>query len=464
MGAATLLLSPTWYFGGQAAAAGVTTMDEGGGRYLFRRAGIYGDLIANLRTVYGDGPIGACYFSEETVCPEPTVVDAFLRTALANAGVEIRRLGSIDDVLQEGDVVTGVVADGVELAAKVVIDGTEFSDLYPLIEGLAYEVGNGQGCVQDTTWLAVRSWYPSGVPEGLVPAATAIDDLRALYGTGVVDGWLENFRRLVAASTVEGGGDLVDPAAYPWTIATETRYRAMADRRFFGEGIERPPVTRSGVNFANDSPMSVEAIESEEARDKALRRALHVTYAFLWYLHWELGVTDWGVSDDQGYEFGVRLLWDDLVPDQLEMRLPLIPYLREGRRMKAVQVISAEDVADPVRGRHRFPDHVMLGGYLTDFHGCLPEAGTAGVGLFEVPLGVFIPETVDGFLPGLARAAGVDRVAASSLRTQPEEAWGGQVVGFLAGISVRAGVQPRDVPAFFVQQQLSEAGLISLLP
>jgi hypothetical protein len=464
MGASTLLLSPTWYFGGQAGAAGVTTMDEGGGRYLFRRAGVYGELIGHLRTVYGEGPIGGCYFSEETVCPEPQVVDSFLRSALAKSGVELRILGAVDGLLQTGGAVSGVIADGVELQAQVVIDGSEWSDLYPLVEGLDFEVGNGQGCVQDATWLAIRSWYPNGAPEQLVPPADAIDELRALYGAETLNEWLARFRSLVALPTGEGGGDIVDPANLPWTVATETRYRAMADRRFFPEQTERPPVTRTGVNFANDSQITVEAFGSPEAFHTALRRALHVTYAFLWYLRWELGVSDWGVANDLGYDGAVRLFWDDLVPDGIEANLPPIPYVREGRRLRAVQNISAEDVADPVRGRDRFPDQVMLGGYLTDFHGCPPETGTAGYGLFEVPLGVFIPEQVDGFLPGLARAAGVDRVAASSLRTQPEEAWGGQVVGFLAGLAVREGVQPREVPAAEVQEQLAHAGLISLLP
>ncbi|MBK5268940.1 MAG: FAD-dependent oxidoreductase, partial [Acidimicrobiia bacterium] len=44
LGADTLLLSPIGYLGGQAGSAGVSTMDEGGNRYVLRRAGIYREL------------------------------------------------------------------------------------------------------------------------------------------------------------------------------------------------------------------------------------------------------------------------------------------------------------------------------------------------------------------------------------------------------------------------------------
>ena len=106
----------------------------------------------------------------------------------------------------------------------------------------------------------------------------------------------------------------------------------------------------------------------------------------------------------------------------------------------------------------------MLGGYFTDFHGCPPTDEISGYGLFEVPIGVFIPAQIDGFLPGLARAAGVSRVGSAAMRTQPEEMWGGQVAGTIAGLAVASGVLPRDVPTIDVQNHLREAGLIFFLP
>jgi hypothetical protein len=218
------------------------------------------------------------------------------------------------------------------------------------------------------------------------------------------------------------------------------------------------------VNYANDSTLTIAAIEDPLIREQELRKALHITYAFLWYLRWELDEVDWGVADDMQFSRGTRLLWDDLIADELEIHLPLIPYLREGRRLTAMYNLGAADLADEVRERHRFDDAVMLGGYFTDFHGCPPSEGISSYGLFEVPIGVFIPARIDGFLPGLARAAGVSRVASAATRTQPEEMWGGQVVGTIAALAVANDVLPRDVPTADVQNRLRESGLVFFLP
>jgi hypothetical protein len=154
-----------------------------------------------------------------------------------------------------------------------------------------------------------------------------------------------------------------------------------------------------------------------------------------------------------------------LIPDDLERLLPPIPYVREARRLAAVATLTAADVADQVRNYNRYPDAVMLGSYYTDVHDCPIADGTAaGFGLYEVPLGVFIPETVDGFLPGIVRNAGLDRAAASSLRMQPDEMWGGQVAGIVAALAALGDVPPRRLPAAAVQNMLLQAGLVYFLP
>ena len=463
LGADTLLLSPIGYLGGQAGAAGVSTMDEGGNRYVLRRAGIYKELVNFAQFKYGPGNVGDCYFIDDPLCPEPLAVDEFFRNTLGADGVDIVQTTDISGVLQEGNRVTGVVVEGIEYTAAVVIDATEFSDLYPLIDGLEYEVGDPAGCVQDTTWLAIRSWYPNGqTPPQLVPPQDAIAQLYAIYGSES-DRWLDHFRGEVVGNTGRPIGS--GPTVLPWDVDTETAYRALAESRQELSLIsDVPSITKTGVNYANDSALTVAAIEDPVVREQEFRKALHITYAFLWYLRWEVGLTDWGVANDMQFERGTRLLWDDLIPDDLEANLPPFPYIREGRRLIAGYNLGAADLADTVRERHRFDDAVMLGGYFTDFHGCPPTDEVSGYGLFEVPIGVFIPAQIDGFLPGLARAAGVSRVGSAAMRTQPEEMWGGQVAGTIAGLAVATGLQPREVPTIDVQNQLREAGLVFFLP
>jgi hypothetical protein len=106
----------------------------------------------------------------------------------------------------------------------------------------------------------------------------------------------------------------------------------------------------------------------------------------------------------------------------------------------------------------------MLGGYFSDFHGCLEEGAGQGFGLFEVPMGVFIPETIDGFMPGMARAAGVSRLAASAVRTQPEEIWSGEAIGIIAALAARDDIEVRNVDPAEVQQHLLANDLIFFLP
>jgi FAD-dependent oxidoreductase family protein len=461
LGADTLLLSPIGYLGGQAGAAGVSTMDEGGNRYVLRRAGVYKELVNHAQFKYGINNVGDCYFIDDPLCPEPLAIDEFFRNTLGEVGVDVVPVREINGVVQEGNRVTGVVVDDIEYRAAVVIDATEFSDLYPLIDGLEYEVGDPAGCVQDTTWLAIRSWYPGGAPTNLVPPQDAIAQLYAVYGPES-DRWLDHFRgEVVNLGQPVGAG----PTVLPWDIATETAYRALADSRSDITALpDAPTITKTGVNYANDSALTVAAIDDPVAREQEFRKALHITYAYLWYLRWELGVTDWGVSNDMGFSKGTRLLEDDLIPDEIEINLPPFPYVREGRRLVATYNLGAADLADTVREHHRFDDAVMLGGYFTDFHGCPPTDEVSGYGLFEVPIGVFIPARIDGFLPGIARAAGVSRVGSAAVRTQPEEMWGGQVAGTIAGLAVANDILPRDVPTADVQNELRASGLVFFLP
>lgn len=459
LGANVALLSPFGYFGGQAGAAGVSTMDEGSNHSVLRRSGIYGELAREIEAYYGFDDAGACYFIEDPLCPEPAVVNGFFRDLVGGSGVDIFQV-NVQQVIQEGKSVVGVIADGSTFFGDIVIDATEFSDLYPMIEGLDYEVGGSLGCVQDTTWLAIRSWYPDGVGDRLAPPMEAGETLRAVYGDEFGQ-WLESFRSLVVDIPDRGQSG---PSVTPWDIATETQYRALADLRDFTELEDVPSITRTGVNYANDYPLEISDLENPATRADAFTAAIDKTYAFLWYLRWELGLTNWGVDDTQRYAQARRMLWSDQIPDELEMHFPVAPYVREGRRLVGVETLSNADIANDVRGFHRFDNSVMLGGYFSDFHGCTePESG-AGFGLFEVPMSVFVPATIDGFLPGMARSASVSRSAAAAIRTQPEEIWSGQAVGLIAGVAIRDGVEVRHVSPQAVQELLLANDLIYFLP
>ncbi len=477
-GMSVALLSDVGYLGGQSSAAGVSTMDDAGPRDLLQGSGCYMRLMEELKEHYGEAAFGPCYFSSDTVCPEPSVVRDIFEHWMDSAGVTIIDGLSVDSVVQKDNVVIGVedTDSNVVVFGRVVIDGTEFSDLYPLIDGLEYSVGYPeQSCAQKTTWSTVRNYYSDGVPDELVVPEDAIDDLASLYGEDVVEGWLSTFRRVVGVDGEEnvisefpgwGRWSSGEFAGKRWSSGVEHGYRALADSR---EEIlalldDKPAITRSGLNNnAVDSLTTPSGIDDPGLRHDELQLALHRMYAYLWYERYELGVLDWGIADDLGYDDAVRLFWDEpnIIPDEIEQHMPPIPYTREGRRLEGstLQTLTWETLVE--RDVDHFADSVMIGGYMADSHGCGgPDELRSGYGVYDVPIGIFVPADVDGFLPGIVRAAGVDRVAASSLRMQPTEMLGGEVAGVIAALAVERGVQPRDVPAESVRQELLDRGAV----
>ena len=225
---------------------------------MLRRAGVYKELVNYVQFKYGLGDVGDCYFIDDPLCPEPLAVDEFFRNTLGDRWRRHRPGDSTSQSASRGNRVTGVVVDGIEYTAAVVIDATEFSDLYPLVDGLDYEVGDPAGCVQDTTWLAIRSWYPNGRPRPNGAPQDAIAQIYSVYGSES-DRWLDHFRA--------NGGRERRPAR--WQRADGLPLGRGDRDCISGPGrqprgnplMPRSPITRTGVNYANDSSLTVAAIE-----------------------------------------------------------------------------------------------------------------------------------------------------------------------------------------------------------
>lgn len=455
-GASVVVISDVNYLGGQITAAGVSTMDEMGAVDQLRSSGCYKRLIEDINKHYGDASVSMCYFSKDSICPEPNVIRDIFKQWLDEADVTILYNINIDKVLQRKNIVLGVIdsAKRIQINGHIVIDGTEFSDLYPLIDGLTYEVGDVERqCSQHTTWLAIRNWYPDGVPESLRIPIDAIYQLKDYYGDELVDGWLAEFQSRVSLNGIsEFPGWIEWQELNPkpkWSPNVEHGYRGLADTRIEILTLKKIPTqTRSGLNHINDSITTPKGIDNPNIRQQELQMALHKTYAYLWYEYYELNVTDWGVSNDLGYSEAKRLFWDEpnIIPNAIEKHLPPIPYTREARRLIALDALTWSDITNENRGKDQFNDSVMIGGYFADSHGCnITSEKKSRYGMYDVPIGIFIPEKIDGFLPGLVRAAGVDRVASSSLRMQPTEMLGGEVAGTLAALAVKSNTQPRNI-------------------
>lgn len=475
------------WVGGQMTGGGVSTMDD----VRRTRTGIYGEFLRRASAYYDarETPVNTCYWGSDTFAFEPWVAQMTLLDMMRETGgVSLFMKTRVLEAKMKGGAVRAALLDKdgekIELRAKVFIDATEAGDFIPLT-GARYRAGHGDssgeidGVIQDITYVAVIKRYPAGVPE----------ELKFRHRPPHYEEYAPKFREIIAADGGSWPGDA------PFNINVFKAYRGMPDISNpasplidCGRPETWPLITRSAVNWANDYPhhrggldgMPARYLEDKEYRREADREAMAKTLCFLFYMQNELGMADWSVDDRQGYGgwFGNDWReWDEM-PDDFEPILrhfPPFPYIRESRRIAGVETMTVKDVIRDMKlGRtlETKSNAIALGEYPTDIHGLRdkelldrdldedaaiipPDTEWKG-GLFQIPMGVLIPEKVDGLLAA-EKNISVSRIVNGSTRLQPVTMLTGQAAGALAAVSVREGVRPRDVRAIDVQSPLLDA-------
>jgi hypothetical protein len=497
-----MLLEPTDWIGGQMAAAGVTSMDEGyPPRGRLRERGIYGEFYGRARAYYR--AIGkstdTSAVSEDHFAVEPHVAQRILYEMIHDtrgtplpgtrqAILDFLPYARVKSVLKQGQRVCGVNVEvgndpsrvsQQDIASRVVIDATEYGDVIPLT-GADYRVGIRLSSrdsmtqepvppVQPITWTASIKQYHDGMP-----AELKVTKPPAGYDEELISAFLSS----------AGNGS----SARPWSFQRFLQYRGMPDSSsplsaHNGAGL---PLTRSHVNFyPNDQPLDVLGIEDLEAREKSEYQARLRTLSVLYYFQNVMGIDDWSVANDLGYDSPYNLRQIDLLiqkhPDMAPYRpvlrhFPVIAYVRESRRIVGVGTLRAIQIRrkrpfQPVR----FHTAIAIGDYPVDVHGeqhhrgeqveldldepaDLPERWIQwGYGPFQIPLEALIPQTVDGFLPA-EKNLSQSRIASGATRLQPITMLTGQAAGAIAALACRHDVQPRELPALAVQEALLDAG------
>ena len=491
MGCSVLVLEPSGWVGGQAIAAGVSTMDD----LSALESGLYLELINKLRAYYGamGKSIGTCYWDKRSIAFEPFVGR---KTLLEMAGEvdnapEIVYHASVVSVEKEVQTVRGVVVktpDGTrKVSCKILIDATEYGDVLPLA-GARYRLGNSispninpNAMIQDITWVAVLRKYPDGVPENLRPE-------EPLPGYEQAKKNYEGFVTLDGAN-FEG----VYPVTMPVNIPTHNAYRGLPNSFETGDyDAEREnwaKITKTGVNWGNDYPgqytwkgrlgLPASYLENPELRAQVEKDALIKTLHYIYYVQNELGDRDWSVDDK---EYGdLPEAAKDLPSEWQEVarHLPPIPYVRESRRVLGDATLNSTTLYhnsrsySDGRGNHEFPDAIAIGCYILDLHHSGEDAdlelelGERNVsfqddkpaGNFQVPMSILIPKDVDGLLAA-EKNLSMTRLVSGALRLQPITMMTGQAAGALAALSIRKGVQPREHHAIPVQRALLDAGVV----
>ena len=486
LGMKVALVERTDWLGGQMTAAAVTSMDEG---HKNRDSGIYKEFIDKIKAHYGalGKSIGTCYWSNGTYCFEPSVGRGILEEMVAAEGsaIDLYTRATITDVLSNGALVQGVKADvrvgnlvqPYVFHAVQTIDATEAGDV--LAFGPApYRLGRGTSyapeptsCIQEFTYTAVIRKYPGGLPAGF-----AINSPPPGYDEAVED----HFQSIVAP----GGAHWVSEAhVYPVDWATHTGYRGMPDSTAPGSAQSSQPeqLSRTGVNWANDYPIDAGDLENGNWQTVFCAGKLR-TLQFLYYAQKVLGQSQWSIANDEGFG-SLFQLNDNLcsnIPGNLktlEQNLPVHPYVREGRRLIGVKLLTAKEIYREApcpgcapRALTTFPSSLAIADYAVDLHGCNSNAdlelqfeseadvppGFQG-GAFQVPFEVFVPAAVDGLLAA-EKNISVTRLVNGAIRLQPSTMLTGQAAGAIAALAIDRGIQPRKLHPAVVQDHLVNQG------
>lgn len=496
MGASVLIAEPSELIGGQAIAAGVSTMDD----FSRIKSGLYLELITRMKNYYDrhSKSMGTCYWDSRTTAFEPRIgLDTLLNMIHE---VRIKNRGTIDVFLNSKIVKVHKDKNKIksvtlktpgwtrDISCKVLIDATEYGDILPLA-GAAYRAGNSSSpfinsdaMIQDITWVAVIRRYSGGVPDNLRPR-------NPLPGYELAK---RNYEHYV---TADGSNfKYVYPVELPVNFASHNAYRGIPDSSspwsYDASRSNWQYITKTSVNWGNDYPgtygwegkrgLPVSYLEDEFSREALEREALIKTLHFIYYIQNELG-EEWSVADD---EYNLKTLpkaaqnlpreWQEIA-----RRMPPIPYVRESRRVIGKYTLTSEELLQnslSYRDGHtsrEFYDAIAIGGYILDLHGANTDGDmewnfderaasqqlNRPRGPFQVPLRTLIPAEVDGLIAA-EKNLSMSRLSAGALRLQPICMMTGQAAGALAALSALNNIRPRDVAPARVQWELVNSDVV----
>ena len=494
MGASVLVVESSTWIGGQATAAGVSTMDD----MSRQKNGIYLEFINRIKSYYDSRgkSMGTCYWDSRSLAFEPHIgQEAFIsmiNEARRRGTLEFLMNSEITAVIKTKNAVSSVTvktpSGNRNYSCKILIDATEYGDMLPLTK-TPYRAGNSvskflnpDAMIQDITWVAVLRKYPGGIPGYLKPETPlpGYELARRNYESFVsADGY--NFKNTY-------------PVMTPVNFITHNAYRGLPDSSnpydYNADRDNRVFITKTCLNWGNDYPgtygwvngkrgLPVSYLEDRNLRLQVEREALIKTLHFIYYIQNELG-EPWSVADD---EYANRILPEAArtLPrewQEIARRMPVIPYIRESRRIIGAHTLTSQELLRnslSYRDGHtsrEFPDAIAIGGYILDLHGANTDADTEWEldetmrhqelnrprGPFQVPMTVLIPNETDGLIAA-EKNISASRLAAGSLRLQPITMMTGQAAGALAAVCVRENKQPRNVHPMLVQWELLNSGV-----
>ena len=419
----TLIVEETPWLGGMITAAGVSATD--GNHELY--SGIWEEFRVKLRAHYGGAAAMATGWVSYTQF-EPHVGDQIFKAmAAAEPNLTVIYGFHLVEILKKGDQVIGAIFENqqkerLKVSAKVVIDATDLGDGLAMA-GAKYDLGmearsvTGEDCapesandiIQDLTWTAMLKDFGKGTDKTIAQPRNYNPNLYKGACTAESDNMVNDCQKMLD-------------------------YGRLPNNKFM---INWP-------NKGNDIYLNVVEMDWSH-RQEALQQAKDKTLGFVYYIQTELGFKHIGLAED---EFPTA------------DHLALVPYHREGRRLRGVTRLTITHILNRDKGDLLYRTGISVGDYPVDHHHgenpAAPKINFPAVPSFNIPLGTLIPEQINGLIVA-DKAISVSNIINGATRLQPCVMLTGQAAGALAALSVKNNQQVREINIHKIQQLLLDA-------
>jgi hypothetical protein len=441
MGTRVLVVEETPWVGGMLTSAGVSAID---GNHRMP-SGLWGEFRAKLYAHYG-GPEQVETGWVSNTLFEPHVGERFLAGMLdAEPNVTRRHGYRITEVLREENRVIGAVFEHtsgrqLRVNATITIAADEYGDVLAM-SGAEYRYGweprsafddryapeVGNNLIQDLTYVAIlRDFGPD--TDMTIPRPEGYDP--SVFDCTCRELCSDPDRDVVPCGPESGAG------LYMFNYGELPNNYFMINWPIMG----------------NDFYIPILSMTPAE-REEALEEAKNFSLKWIYHLQTAGGYRNMGIATDV-------FPTDD--------NFPLIPYIRESRRVVGVITMRTQDMIDPYSedAAGRFKSGIAVGDYPLDLHherkpaGLEVDARTEDkprIPSYNVSYYTMIPEVVDGLIVA-EKSISVTHVVNGATRLQPVVMLLGQAAGAAAAISVQSGLEPRTIDLRELQQTLLDAG------
>jgi FAD dependent oxidoreductase len=460
-GYSVILTETTNWLGGQMTSQGVSALDEHPHIETFGATRSYDDLRQRIRKYYQENygvdtvmkdrmPLNPGNGWVSGLCFEPRVGEQVVRELLgphlAWGKLQILYRHHLVKAVVEDDTVREIILRDsrhnlVSIQASYFLDATDLGDLLPLT---STEYVTGAEAKSDT-----------GEPHAKDTARP--DEVQSFTYCFAVE-YRPNERHVIIKP--EGYEYFRDTQPYSLTLDANTNprhfkmfeegangelpfwtYRRIFDSSLFNHPKE--PNDIALINWASNDYRFANLIDkSKREQKRILREAKNLSLGFLYWLQTECP------RDDGGFGYPEFKLRKDIMGTR--DGLSKAPYIRESRRIKALERILEQDITassnKDVRAKH-FTNSVGIGWYQLDLHPCVcnDEVSMFEPTLpFQIPLGALIPVHTKNLLPA-CKNIGTTHLTNGAYRLHPVEWDIGEAAGTLAAFCLEFQKTPKQV-------------------